>query len=452
MANHNDVNNDALLQRVIRHIQGQEIPDFPDPQITIPQNTPSRVPSIRFISTLRRTVMNRRFQVSVGAVVGLAAVLGFLMLWSGGAAQSVSAMEKMAESIRKAKSFKVSLVIEDNRLKSGKPTIKRKATGEIYWLAPGTSRIDLKGLNIAREGEFDETQFYFTDRTLLIEIDHKTKKYKRSDCTYQSGITEIAQLSEFSGKPNRDLGIKKIDGKEARGFEISADRLWPDQHINPASGSTVQVWVDSESSLPLLVEFNWDDSFARLQDFQWNIDLDPKVFDLTVPKGYSNVTTSKFPTSSGKERADWYAKTLKLYPELTGGHNYPQTITYLKTKALKKDLYKAFGFEYYEFVMPPKPGREQEQYEKWKKQNELLVNNETWKKTNEVILVFHQIANDLILNSDAAYYGKTVKPGDKEKVLLRWKLDDGHYEVIYGDLRIETVTAERLRTLEGKEK
>jgi hypothetical protein len=44
----------------------------------------------------------------------------------------------------------------------------------------------------------------------------------------------------------------------------------------------------------------------------------------------------------------------------------------------------------------------------------------------------------------------TVGPSDKDKVLLRWKLDDGRYEVIFGDLRFETVTAQRLHDLEGK--
>jgi len=43
-----------------------------------------------------------------------------------------------------------------------------------------------------------------------------------------------------------------------------------------------------------------------------------------------------------------------------------------------------------------------------------------------------------------------VGPSDKDKVLLRWMLEDGRYEVIFGDLRTETVTAERLRALEGK--
>ena len=48
---------------------------------------------------------------------------------------------------------------------------------------------------------------------------------------------------------------------------------------------------------------------------------------------------------------------------------------------------------------------------------------------------------------DVVYNGKTVGPCDKDKVLLRWKLDDGRYAVIYGDLHSETVTAQRLATL-----
>jgi hypothetical protein len=60
------------------------------------------------------------------------------------------------------------------------------------------------------------------------------------------------------------------------------------------------------------------------------------------------------------------------------------------------------------------------------------------------------IAYILTKNPDAAYYGKTVGPKDKDKVLMRWKLDDGRYQVIFGDLRAEKATAERLRALEGK--
>ncbi len=60
---------------------------------------------------------------------------------------------------------------------------------------------------------------------------------------------------------------------------------------------------------------------------------------------------------------------------------------------------------------------------------------------------FGALANE---DKDPAYYGDTVTAGDVDKVLLRWKLDDGQYRVIYGDLRIEDVSAERLAELEGE--
>jgi len=48
------------------------------------------------------------------------------------------------------------------------------------------------------------------------------------------------------------------------------------------------------------------------------------------------------------------------------------------------------------------------------------------------------------------YYGDTVTAADVDKVLFRWKLDDGQYRVIYGDLRIEDVSAEKLAELEAE--
>jgi len=49
---------------------------------------------------------------------------------------------------------------------------------------------------------------------------------------------------------------------------------------------------------------------------------------------------------------------------------------------------------------------------------------------------------------DPAYYGKTVTPKDADKVLMRWKVSDKEYRVIFGDLHAQTVTAEKLAELE----
>ena len=50
---------------------------------------------------------------------------------------------------------------------------------------------------------------------------------------------------------------------------------------------------------------------------------------------------------------------------------------------------------------------------------------------------------------DPAYYGNSVTPKDADKVLLRWKLPDSEYRVIYGDLHAETISPEKLAELEA---
>ncbi|MHC4843499.1 MAG: hypothetical protein ACYTEE_06830 [Planctomycetota bacterium] len=47
------------------------------------------------------------------------------------------------------------------------------------------------------------------------------------------------------------------------------------------------------------------------------------------------------------------------------------------------------------------------------------------------------------------YFGDIVEQGDSEAVLMYWKLDDGRYEVIFGDLQVGTLTADELLKAQG---
>jgi hypothetical protein len=40
-------------------------------------------------------------------------------------------------------------------------------------------------------------------------------------------------------------------------------------------------------------------------------------------------------------------------------------------------------------------------------------------------------------DATATYNGMTVGPTDKEKVLFKWRRDDGKDQVIYGDLGVD---------------
>ena len=50
---------------------------------------------------------------------------------------------------------------------------------------------------------------------------------------------------------------------------------------------------------------------------------------------------------------------------------------------------------------------------------------------------------------DPMYYGENVTPGDSDLILLRWRLDDGNYRVIFGDLDQKDVSAEQLAEWEN---
>jgi hypothetical protein len=51
---------------------------------------------------------------------------------------------------------------------------------------------------------------------------------------------------------------------------------------------------------------------------------------------------------------------------------------------------------------------------------------------------------------DVVYYGDSVDPQDSNAVLMQWKLSDGEYRVVFGDLRERTVSAEELIRLQAR--
>jgi hypothetical protein len=50
---------------------------------------------------------------------------------------------------------------------------------------------------------------------------------------------------------------------------------------------------------------------------------------------------------------------------------------------------------------------------------------------------------------EPVYYGESVGPDNADAVLLRWKVSDNQYRVIFGDLTTGNVSAERLAELEN---
>ena len=48
------------------------------------------------------------------------------------------------------------------------------------------------------------------------------------------------------------------------------------------------------------------------------------------------------------------------------------------------------------------------------------------------------------------FYGDSIDTEDSNAVLMQWKLSDGEYGVMFGDLRTKTVGAEELIKLQAR--
>jgi hypothetical protein len=386
--------------------------------------------SSRFWNRFGRSIEGRsRIRRIATGGVGVIVLLAIVLLWECFNTSPLSAMEQMAENIRRAKSCQVTMTMEVQLVSEpGKEPVTSKMIMKTSWLAPRSYRNDFSGGPFAAG---PGTTDIILPASPGIHLDHKAKTFSmRPPLRGIPSLLMLDQLGNFSGHADRELGTKKIDGIDAIGFQIDGKKIDTDAYPGP-----VEIWLDRETKLPILVRYEMRSPatskpmIMRMEDFHWNIDLDPKLFVAEPPVGYvkEEKNSVEYPGPE-KVRAD-IVLALKTYAELCGGR-YPQ-ITRSFGEPVRDAMYKGAGLSY-----PPTVVQS--------------MHDKNYRRVFDAFqgfAVFNRVIRD---NPDVAYYGKTVGSADKDKVLLRWKLEDGSYQIIFGDLRCESVAPERLRTLEQR--
>lgn len=372
--------------------------------------------------------LTMRQRIAALGGVGIATILGLLLLWGGVATKPLAAMEKMAEKIREAKSLKVTMSMECQLpSEPGKPPVTSTTTETLYWLAPKSYRMEYQGG--PHTSSMDGTDI-FPAGTLGIHINPATKTYQRvpSRQRAMSPFMLFDKLSMFSGQADRKLGDKEIDGAKAWGFEIDGRKIDPEGY----QGS-VEIWLDAESNLPNFISYKMKISGVpvtlKMENFQWNIDLDAKFFLAEAPAGYVEEKKNAAEYPGPEKVLEGFTLALRTYAELCGGH-YPQ-ISRTFAEPVRDEMYEAAG------IKLPLTAKQ-------------IIYDKQYHKVSNAFQGFAVFNRVLLSNPDVAYFGKTVGPKAKDKVLAHWRLDDGRYQIIFGDLRAEIVTAERLHALEGK--
>jgi outer membrane lipoprotein-sorting protein len=229
----------------------------------------------------------------------------------------------------------------------------------------------------------------------------------------------ILALSKLQGQANRELGHATLGGVDAVGYEIAG------QALGFGSGEHVrsELWVDAKTHLPVRYVAEMpspqDGSPYQLvyEQFVWDQPLDPKLFVPEIPDGYTRLD-ARMPAPD----EDALVKGLGNYSELTG--KYPTT---LDLASIVTDLASAVASRTASTMAKGEPAPDQQMLT----QKSIEIGSG---------VAFYQT---LVSNGRSPeYYGKEVSPGQADAVLLRWKLDDGQWRVIYGDLRTATEAGE----------
>jgi hypothetical protein len=290
----------------------------------------------------------------------------------------------------------------------------------------------------ANSGEVSTEVYVLPKERKAVLIEHDKKAYmqfsfdEQWNAVMQKEIPDPrAMLVGIQKCDYTSLGISTIDGVEAEGFRTRDPNYVP----GGANRVDVSVWVDVKTGLPVRSEENIESEDGTAlhrvsHDFQWDVPIDPAMFQPLIPDGYANASGGSLQVPAFNEETA--IRGLRLCAELGG--QYPSDLSDPCLNAHTNRL-------------PEVQGMTDEQIRAYVQDPNHRA--QIIQKTMPLMAlrVFHGLLVEQ--NREPMYYGRTVTPETPDAVLWRWKLDDGRYRVIFGDLSAKHVSAEELAVLEA---
>jgi hypothetical protein len=238
-------------------------------------------------------------------------------------------------------------------------------------------------------------------------------------------------VEEFMKYEYTKLGRSKINGIEVEGIECRDPGIARGVAAEIAGemvGNVVaRLWAAVENDLPVRfqIEAFAEDGEKALDvvtyGYQWDIKIDPREFEPDIPDDYKLIADVELSLDE-KSVVDG----LGFFAEYVGG-KYPSDLSAMTmARELRAGLLAMFGGEP---PWPPKPGDEN--------------------RAMSLEMAIRFCAELVMEDKEFAYYGDKVTAEFPHAVLMRWKVEDGKYRIIFGDLTARDVSAGELAQLEA---
>jgi len=386
-----------------------------------------------------RIIMKSPFaKLSVAAAVVVACLVG-LSLWTG--TESVVLADVLAKIEQfQAFMYKTKMTME-HPMQGNTATESTVLVSSDYGM-----RVDQTTLNLDTN-ETTRMQMYLLPAEKAAVLVHPDlKQYARmewDDATLENVRMENRDPREMLKRllacEHRELGRSILDGRKVDGFETT------DPAYLAGIGGSVRMtlWVDADTWLPVRSETDMQiGTDARVTgveyDYEWGVPVAAGDFEPEIPDDFTSHQMDGMKMPSYSEQG--FIEALQLVLEFTG--RYPEKLDH----DTLQDLSVTIGQALRESDSPAaQQFREQVKNADSKDAAMRFSTQYTMRLTS--LVMFNMILAGQ--QKDPVYRGDVVTPSDIELPLMRWKVSDTEYRVIFGDLHPETVTAEALATLEA---
>ncbi len=232
------------------------------------------------------------------------------------------------------------------------------------------------------------------------------------------------------------LGRSVIDGVEVEGFRTTDPALYAGAMGD--ANVALSLWVDAETWLPVRAEMDVEMSeqmkmHAVMCDYQWDIAVEQKDFEPVIPENFKPFPPEGMKIPEGNEEGA--IEGLRLFIELAG--KYPEDLSLMTL------VQQTVGLQDSNSVRAEQFRRELEQAGSEEAKAAKIM--DMTRPIQSLGMFYMALVQD---KKEPVYHGKSIRPDDVGAVLLRWKTAENEYRVIFGDLSVLTVTAEKLKELE----
>ena len=381
--------------------------------------------------TWRIIMRSRTIKLAAAAVIIIAALLVIHVI-DGSSVTLAGVLAKVEQT--RAYTYKINMKVTGSTMQKISPWGK-DMTGTVTVSKEFGMKWEMEMTDPNTGLKQTQENYIIPDEKLFVMLMHEQKRFTRTELTddllermkkQHNDPREL--IRQMLGLKYTELGKSEIDGVEVEGFETTDPR---------ASGGTtgdvkVTLWVDSATWLPYLVEMDMSiDEQGRIQstyyDYQWDVPVEKSDFVPVIPDDYEAGPGEGMKWPEMTEEAA--IKGLKLVAGLTG--RYPKQLSIV-------DLMHEISPIMYRRVKKNHP----EEMTGTELETKMI---EALEPVYPIGLFYMTLVED---KKEPAYYGQTVGPDDVEAVLLRWKISDEKYRVIFGDLSAMDVGVEKLAELE----